>query len=248
MSALFGALTLMITLLATPAGDRQSAFARAQFDASYGGRAEAAVGERGERMPADVVVRAADVSQSALSGAWTLESDQSSPGGVKLTATEGDDDAADAPLKQPASYFDASFQADAHVPYRVWLRLAPGSGPSAGTSVWVQFSDAEIRDAPAYRLGTRAGLLVSLDACEGCASPGWGWRDSSPRLAQLSVVTFRSRGWHRVRVQVRDGGVQLDQVVLSSRAYVNGPPGAAQGDRTTVARVERMEDEWRESR
>ncbi|MGE5359364.1 MAG: hypothetical protein ACM3NQ_10120 [Bacteroidales bacterium] len=194
--------------------------------------------------PADVIIRAADVSQSSLNGAWTLESDRSCPGGLKLSATAGEAGAADAPLAAPASYFDASFHAAAGVPYRLWLRLADSSDPSAGTSVWVQFSDADVGRAPAYAIGSTDGLLVSLDTCAGCRGQGWSWRGSSQQLAQHPVVTFRSRGWHRVRVQVRDGAVQLDHIVLSPSTYLKGPPDALGADRTPIARERGREDPW----
>jgi len=47
-------------------------------------------------------------------------------------------------------------------------------------------------------------------------------------------VTFAGGGSHTLRIQVREDGVQLDQIVLSPTTYLNTPPGPASNDATIV--------------
>ena len=48
------------------------------------------------------------------------------------------------------------------------------------------------------------------------------------------LTYFAPTGTHRVRVQVREDGLGIDQVVLSSGLYLTKPPGAAKGDMTIL--------------
>jgi hypothetical protein len=47
-------------------------------------------------------------------------------------------------------------------------------------------------------------------------------------------VRFPTGGFHRLRVQTREDGVSIDQIVLSSEKYLNAPPGPAKNDTTTL--------------
>ena len=40
-------------------------------------------------------------------------------------------------------------------------------------------------------------------------------------------MTFATSGTHTMRIQVREDGVQLDQIVLSSAQYLTAAPGGA---------------------
>jgi hypothetical protein len=45
-------------------------------------------------------------------------------------------------------------------------------------------------------------------------------------------VYFSSSGPHTLRIQTREDGVSIDQVVISGDAYLHAPPGAAKRDNT----------------
>jgi hypothetical protein len=47
-------------------------------------------------------------------------------------------------------------------------------------------------------------------------------------------VTFPTTGTRTLRVQVREDGVQLDQIVLSPGRYLNAAPGGVTNDSTIV--------------
>src|SRR5206468_121391 len=55
-------------------------------------------------------------------------------------------------------------------------------------------------------------------------------------LTQPTTVTFATSGTHTIRVQVREDGVQLDQIVLSPQTYLNTAPGSVTSDATVVTR------------
>jgi hypothetical protein len=139
-------------------------------------------------------------------------------------------------LSSPSDYFESSFNAASGTPYHVWLRLRAGSNSKWNDSVWVQFSDAvDQNGSPVYRIGTSSGLLVNLEPCNNCGVGNWGWQDSAYWLSQLTSVAFASSGSHTIRVQTREDGVQIDQLVLSPSTYLNNAPGRDSGDTTILS-------------
>ena len=121
------------------------------------------------------------------------------------------------------------------MPYRFWIRLRALNDDKFNDAVWVQFSDALVSGAAAYRIGTTQGLLVNLATDAGASSVrNWGWQNGAYWLNQATVVTFPTSGTRTVRVQVREDGVMVDQIVLSPAAYMNGAPGSVTNDNTIV--------------
>ena len=84
-------------------------------------------------------------------------------------------------------------------------------------------------------LNSTSGLLVNL-ATDSTASSlsGWGWQNTAYWLSQATTITFPTTGTHTLRIQVREDGVQLDQIVLSPTTYVSSPPGPPTNDATIV--------------
>jgi hypothetical protein len=135
------------------------------------------------------------------------------------------------PLASPIDYFDATFSADAGVPYTIWLRIRALNNSKYNDAVWVQFSDARAGGAAVHPIGTTSGLLVNLATDSGAASlNGWGWHNTAYWLSQPVTVTFANSGTHTLRVQVREDGVQLDQIVLSPNTYLSSAPGGLTND------------------
>jgi hypothetical protein len=56
------------------------------------------------------------------------------------------------------------------------------------------------------------------------------------------VLRFPSGGWPRVRIQIREDGVVVDQIALSSERYLSQPPGPARNDRTILIEHPERED------
>jgi hypothetical protein len=101
--------------------------------------------------------------------------------------------------------------------------------------VWVQFSDAQAGGAQVYAINSATGLLVNL-ATDGTAASlnGWGWQNRAYWLSQPTTISFTTSGPHTLRIQVREDGVQFDQIVLSPSTYLNAAPGGPTADTTIV--------------
>ena len=185
--------------------------------------------------PQDVVIYAADVATTV--GSWSRVSDGGAAGGVKLTTPDLGQPTIVAPSASPSDYFEATFNAPAGVPYRLWLRLRATGDTKWNESVWVQLSDAVNPSGGAiYRIGTTSGLLVNLENCAGCGVSGWGWQNHGYWLADTSLLAFATAGPHTIRISVREDGVQLDQIVLSPSRFFSRAPGVLRDDTTIVPR------------
>jgi hypothetical protein len=183
----------------------------------------------------NVVIYASDIPAEALHGAWASAADATSPNGVKLTTPDAGIAHTSAPLASPVHYVDVAFEADADRPYAIWLRLRAIGNSKWNDAVWVQFSDARAGGAPVYPIGTTSGLLVNLATdSSGSSLSNWGWQNGAYWMSQATTVTFASSGIHTMRIQVREDGVELDQIVLSPTTYLSVAPGSASNDTTFV--------------
>jgi endonuclease/exonuclease/phosphatase family metal-dependent hydrolase len=181
----------------------------------------------------DIVLRARNFTN--VHGNWSVGSDPAAADGSYMGSTDYGWATTTAPLAQPNDYFEAAFNAPAGTSYHVWLRLRASANSKYNDSVWVQYSDAVTTSGSAvYRIGTTSGLNVNLERCSGCGVSGWGWQDGAYWLSQSATIRFASTGSHTLRVQTREDGVQIDQVVLSSGAYLYSSPGAATNDTVIV--------------
>lgn len=184
--------------------------------------------------PPEVVIYAGDVLPANVHGNFTLVADASAAGGSKLASTDAGWSTTDAPRANPTDSIEVTFDAPANVPYRLWLRLRATGDSKWNDSLWAQFSDALIGGAPAYPIGSTSGLLINLENCSGCGTAAWGWINSSWWLNQSATVTFATSGPHTLRLQIREDGVALDQIVLSPSAFVTTAPGPVKNDTTIV--------------
>jgi Carbohydrate binding module (family 6) len=181
----------------------------------------------------DVVLYAADVA--SMKGNWARAADPTAAGGQLLTSADRGWGNTNNPSASPADFVEFSFTAAAGTPYHIWLRLRAGANSKYNDSVYVQFSDAiDAKDRPLFRIGTTKGLVVNLQSCDGCPLNGWGWMDTAYWLSQNTTVRFATGGSHTVRIQTREDGVSLDQVVLSPITYRSVAPGQVMGDATIV--------------
>ncbi|HSK11339.1 MAG TPA: carbohydrate-binding protein [Vicinamibacterales bacterium] len=182
---------------------------------------------------AEVIIRAS--SASTVRGNWHVVSDGSAAGGQYLASNDYGWSTTSQPQASPVDYFEVSFNAPAGS-YHVWLRLRASGNSKYNESIWVQYSDATNSAGSAiYRIGTTSGLLVNLERCNNCGVSGWGWQDGAYWLSQTTTVKFATTGSHKIRVQTREDGVQIDQIVLSSDAYLHASPGQLTNDRTIVS-------------
>jgi PKD repeat protein len=183
----------------------------------------------------DIVLTAADMT--VLRGNWARVSSTSGSGGQIMSSADNGWSQKDAPLAAPANYFEVPFMAAANTSYRVWLRMRARSDSWSNDSAWVQFTGAVTSTgAPLWRTGTTNALLVSLEDCSGCGLSGWGWQDRAYWIS-APPVRFQSAGPQTVRIQAREDGLQIDQIVLSPLTYFSTAPGSLKNDGTMLPRT-----------
>jgi hypothetical protein len=70
-----------------------------------------------------------------------------------------------------------------------------------------------------------------------CGLRGWGWQDNGWGINTMGpVIYFRTTGTQTLRVQQREDGVSIDQIVLSPQRYMLRSPGALLNDTTILPR------------
>ena len=184
----------------------------------------------------DVVIYAGDVPAQNLHG-FTQVADATAAGGTKLWNPDAGADAIGEPSANPSKYFEVPFDAAGGTRYRVWLRIHPINDSKFNDSVFVQYSDSVDQSGTAiYRTGTSSAVTVNLWTCATCATTGWGWQRNAYWLGDTGDVWFQNGGSHTLRVQVREDGVEIDQIVISPTTYATNPPGPVSGDTTIVAK------------
>ena len=186
---------------------------------------------------ADIVLYAGDAAN--LRGNWTRGTDASAAGGqVLISANNGWSNSSGA-LAAPADSVDFVFSAPAATSFHVWLRMRAAGNSKYNDSVFAQFSDATDANGKAlYAIGTTSGLTVNLAAgSTGAGLAGWGWQDGAYWLTQTTTLRFASTGTHTLRIQTREDGVQIDQVVLSPTTYLTKAPGPVSNDTTIVPKA-----------
>src|SRR5437870_9903633 len=183
----------------------------------------------------DIVLYASDVT--TMRGNWARVGGADAAGGQYLASVDKGWAAISAPLAVPTDFFEATFVANANTAYHVWLRLRASGDSKWNDSVWVQFSDArDANGALVAAIGSTSGLLVNLENCYGCGTAGWGWQDKAYWANPAATVRFATTGSRTLRVQTREDGVQVDQIVLSASTFLTSAPGQVANDRTIIAR------------
>jgi hypothetical protein len=175
---------------------------------------------------------------AAVAGSWTIVSDASAAGGAAVQHPNAGAAKITQALAQPVHYFDLAFDAEAGIPYRLWLRGRAQGNYWGNDSVFVQFTGSvDGAGAAKYRTGTSSALEVNLEECSGCGLSGWGWQDTGWGVGVLGPeVAFATAGPQQMRVQTREDGLTIDQIVLSPQRYLSSAPGPAKNDATILPR------------
>ena len=180
---------------------------------------------------------ASDIPAAGLHGAWSRVSDATAAAGVKLSTPNNLVSNAAAPLASPVDYVEFAFNAPAGTRCTIWLRMKASNNDKYNDSVWVQFSDALAGGTAVYPINTTSALMVNLATDASAISlNAWGWQNTAYWLSQATTVTFGTSGPHTLRIQTREDGVQIDQIVLSPSKYLNAAPGGPTNDTTIVAK------------
>lgn len=168
--------------------------------------------------------------QAAADGAYLIhpEAAAGAPAVLKIKA----------PLAAPSHYFELSFYAQAGRPYHFWLRGRALQDAYANDSVYIQFAGAvDVTGKPLYRIGTTGGSTVILEDGRGAGLSGWGWQDNAWEKVAAPVY-FAETGMQTLRVQTREDGFAIDQIVLSPDLYLTTAPGALKQDATILPQAD----------
>lgn len=182
----------------------------------------------------EVVLYAADTT--AAFGNWRVEADTTAAGGEKMREPDAGVKT-DPALASPTSYFDLTFAADAGKAYRLWIRGKADGNNYVNDSVHAQFDGSVNSTGTAiYRIGTSDSAEVVIEGCTGAGVSEWGWEDNG-WCGLGALVYFAASGSQRIRLQSREDGLSIDQIVLSSSRYVNEAPGPTTNDGTILAKT-----------
>jgi hypothetical protein len=110
---------------------------------------------------------------------------------------------------------------------------------TANDSVHLQFSGSVTSSgSPTARIGTTSSLEMVLQNGSGAAAPrGWGWTDNG--WGSLgSHIYFATSGTHTIRVQQREDGASIDQIVISPDTFLTSAPGWRQDDLTILPQTQ----------
>jgi hypothetical protein len=165
---------------------------------------------------------------------WRKVSDSSAAAGATLENPDAGAGKITTASANPASHIEATFRAAAGVPYRLWLRMRAENDYYGNDSVFVQFSGTVTSGGSATsRIGTSGALAVVLEEGSGAGVSGWGWADASYG-GIAPPIYFNNDGDQTIRIQQREDGVRIDQVVISAAEHYAGAPGAPLSDGTIV--------------
>jgi endonuclease/exonuclease/phosphatase family metal-dependent hydrolase len=159
-------------------------------------------------------------------GEWTVASDSGASVGKVVRHVDGGDPKLLDALANPNNYFELTFQATAGKPYRIWVRGKAQSSHYANDSAYVQFSGSVTSSGAAtYRIGSTSATEISLQETNGASVSGWLWQDNGWGQNVLGPkIYFGTTGTQRIRVQTREDGLSIDQIVLSDETYLSTRP------------------------
>jgi hypothetical protein len=165
---------------------------------------------------------------------WTVTNDTSAAGGSYIGQTHSSDPKITTASATPAAYFEMTFNAQAGVPYHIWVRGRSLNNDFNNDSAYLQFDQSVVSAAPGaaskWRIGTSDATVLFLEEGSGAGMHDWGWNDNAYGTVSTDYVYFSTSGKQKLRVQQREDGFQIDQVILSPATYLhNGPALASPG-------------------
>ena len=172
---------------------------------------------------------------TTIAGLWRIGADTGA-GGASMWLPDAVAPQAPA-AASPANYFEMQFSAEKDVNYHVWIRMRAQKNSLLNDSVHVQFSDSVTRRLLPMRESARRVRRVR--AAGGFRSSGseqlgldrqWVWH---PRAA----IHFATSGTKTIRIQQREDGTIIDQIVMSPSAYFFQSPGAERNDTTVLPKT-----------
>jgi hypothetical protein len=133
-------------------------------------------------------------------------------------------------LAAPTTVAEFEFYAEAGRPYQLWVRGRAEANSTDNDSVHLQFSN--VVAAP---IGSTLSLVVTLEDGQRAGVAGWGWQDHRYGIGRVAEpIVFTRTGVQTIRLQPREDGFMIDQIVLSPEQFKSAAPGALKNDTTIV--------------
>jgi hypothetical protein len=173
-----------------------------------------------------------------LHGAWRTIDDATAAQGMRVWHPDAGAAKLNTALASPVHYFDLQFRAFAGVGYRLWIRGKAQNDYWGNDSVFVQFSDSvDANGTTQWRLNSTSATTINLEDCSGCGLGAWGWQDNGWGVnISGPPVYFENDGVHTIRIQTREDGLSIDQILLSPVNYRYSSPGDTKNDSTILGR------------
>ncbi|MEW6127530.1 MAG: IPT/TIG domain-containing protein [Acidobacteriota bacterium] len=182
----------------------------------------------------DVVLYASEAGVRV--GNFSVVADTTAAGGAAIANVDFGAPKLITALASPAHYFELTFNAQGGIPYRLWTRSKAANNSPYNDSYFVQFSDSvNSTNEAVFRINSTDSTVINLEDCSGCGLSNWGWQDNGWGVGAMGpVIYFQTTGTQTLRVQAREDGFSIDQIVLSPQTYLNSSPGALRDDNTIL--------------
>ncbi len=183
----------------------------------------------------EIVIYASDVTR--MVGDYQLAADATAAGGQRLWNPNRFAAKILSASASPANYSEVTFYAEAGRAYRLWIRGKGESNLWSNDSAFLQFSGTvDAGGAAVARIGTTGSMWYSVEEYSNAGILNWGWQDNgygSPGIVG-PLLYFATTGLQTLRIQQREDGLSIDQIVISPSRYFSLAPGLPQNDATIV--------------
>lgn len=170
-----------------------------------------------------------------ITGAWSLVNDITAAGGVRIANPDAGAAKLETALASPRDYFELPFTAEPGRGYHLWIRSKAQNDSWRNDSAYVQFSGSVTASGSAkFRIGTTSAAMYTLEEGSGAGSSAWGWQDNGYGYGVLGETIYFTGTSQTLRVQAREDGISIDQIVLSPVAYATKAPGLGKNDTTII--------------
>jgi hypothetical protein len=177
----------------------------------------------------DIIIHAKDIDATNIHGNWKLVSIPDAADTIALSNPNlGIPKVNQVP--NPKDYIDFVFNAQANTPYHLWMRMKAQNDSYENDSVSVQFSDV----TDSNLINSSNAWHVILEDKTGAGEQNWGWNDNLYDGLGPNII-FTTPGAHMIRIQTREDGIMIDQIVLSPMTYINSSPGLLKNDSTILS-------------
>jgi phosphatidylserine/phosphatidylglycerophosphate/cardiolipin synthase-like enzyme len=185
--------------------------------------------------PNTIVLWASNTPPANIHGNWSMLSDATASGGAALWNPDAGQAKIAPALAAPVNYFERTFAPQPGIPYHLWVRLRAQNNAFSNDSVHLQFTGSlDTNGFATWRIGTTSSAeVVVQNGPSDTSISGWGWSDNGWG-ALGGNITFDAGGPQTVRVQQREDGAIVDEIVLSPDQFLSSSPGAHDNDTTTL--------------